>query len=383
MAFLIGQTAAYLAVCGLIAQHDTVSPRVIVLCVALAGAARLPLIWMPDLPARDAIRYVWDARVQRAGLDPYRTRPDDLAVDHLHTALTRRVDASWLPTIYPPVAQLYFRGVTAVSESLTAFRAAAILSDLVTSVALMALLQAVGRPAAWSLLYAWHPVILYESAAGGHLDAFGVAVLTLGLLAVRRGRPTLAALLIVSAILVKPLPIVLAPLLWQRLRMRDVLVALVWASIALVTITGGSLPLGSLGAFVDDFRFNGPAFRLLTAALPPRAVAGLAVVLGLSVACWLRFGRRAVEDWATPQAVALVLAPVIYPWYLAWVVPFAVLAGSVVPWAWSVGVVAIYPAWWLASRGAPFEVPPSLLVLQYGLAAVVTAAAARETIRHR
>src|SRR5919106_4996896 len=59
-------------------------------------------------------------RVVRAGLDPYQTRPDDPAVQNVHSDVTRDVDAAWLPTLYAPVTQVYFLGVTAVHESIAA-----------------------------------------------------------------------------------------------------------------------------------------------------------------------------------------------------------------------------------------------------------------------
>jgi len=374
MAILVGQLAAYLAACALILRQPHLPVGTIVLGAAIAVAAHVPLIAMPERPARDAVRYVWDARVQRAGLNPYDVRPDDLVVAHLHTDLTRQVDAAWLPTIYPPVAQMYFRLVAGVSESMAAFRMAATLADVVTMVAVMGILHTSGRPAGWVLLAAWHPVLIFESAAGAHLDSAGVALLTLGYLALQTSRPTLASLLVVSAALFKPLPVVLLPMLWGRLRPAHALVGAAWAIAATWIVTGGSLPLGSLGTFVDGFRFNAPLFQALALALPPRAVTAAAILVGLLAAAWQRRRRHGgVDDWASPQAAALLVAPVIYPWYLAWVAPFAVIAGAVTPWTWSLGLVAIYPTWWYATRGAPFDVPGHLLALQYAAPAVAAA----------
>ncbi|MGE0460780.1 MAG: hypothetical protein AB7Q16_05380 [Vicinamibacterales bacterium] len=375
MAILVGQLCAYLAACVLVIRRPHQSLGTIVLGGAIGVAAHAPLVAMPELPARDAIRYIWDARVQRSGLNPYEVRPDDLAVAHLHTDLTRRVDAAWLPTIYPPVAQLYFRLVTAASESIAAFRVAATVADAVTMLGVAAILRGARLPAGWSLLYAWHPVLVYESAAGAHLDSAGVALLTLGFLALQRARSAVATLLVVSAALFKPIPLVLLPLLWDRLRPAHALVGAAWAMGATWMVTGGAPPLGSTGTFVDGFRFNGPLFGWLTVALPPRAVAAGAIVIGLLAAGWVRRFRRRdhVDDWASPQAAALLFAPVIYPWYLAWVAPFAVIAGAITPWAWSLGLVAIYPTWWYATRGAPFEVPGPLMALEYAAPAVAVA----------
>lgn len=76
-----------------------VSRRTLRLALVAAIVWRVPLIFMPEVAARDAVRYVWDARVQRVGLSPYEARPDDPQLDALHSSLTRGVDASSLPTI--------------------------------------------------------------------------------------------------------------------------------------------------------------------------------------------------------------------------------------------------------------------------------------------
>ncbi|MPZ19061.1 MAG: hypothetical protein GEV06_14275 [Luteitalea sp.] len=57
------------------------------------------MLALPEGQGGDAIRYVWDARVQRAGLDPYRARPNDPALSGLHSDLVwylRSLDGSWI-----------------------------------------------------------------------------------------------------------------------------------------------------------------------------------------------------------------------------------------------------------------------------------------------
>ncbi|HUE87124.1 MAG TPA: hypothetical protein VMO26_13695, partial [Vicinamibacterales bacterium] len=199
-----------------------VSRRTLRLALVAAIVWRVPLIFMPEVAARDPVRYVWDARVQRAGLSPYVTRPDDAQLDGIHSPLTRGVDASNLPTIYPPVAQLYFRAVTAVHESVIAFRVAALVCDVGVMPLLVRILRASGRPAGWMLAWAWHPLVPIEAALGAHLEPAGVLALTMAYLSALRGRPWLTATAFTAAVLIKPLPVVLAPLIWPHVGARQV-----------------------------------------------------------------------------------------------------------------------------------------------------------------
>lgn len=347
---------------------DAVLPRrALLVFFALGLAWRVPMLALPEAPAHDAVRYLWDARVVAAGLSPYSARPDDAALASLHSDLTREVDAGWLPTIYPPVAQLYFLLVAAVHESIAAFRMAALFSDAAIMAALAWILRTTGRPAGWALLYAWHPLVPLEGASGAHLDFAGVVVLLLSWLALIRGRTRLAALAFAAAIMVKPLPLVLAPLYWRRIRIRDAVFAASLAAGVTAWIARGSLPLGSTGAFVDTFRFNGPLFTAMEGMTSPRFIAATAVMMGLAAAAWLRSTRdvTAPEAWAWPMSLALLASPVIYPWYLVWLIPFAAGRNAIPVWVWTVTMLAVYPTWHLRELGEPFAVPPVLLVIQF------------------
>jgi hypothetical protein len=376
--------ALYVTALCVLRRHPRLSIGLVTACVGLGAVARLPLVAQPEAAARDAIRYVWDARVQRAGLSPYEVRPEDPVVDALHTKLTRRVDAAWLPTIYPPVAQLYFRAVTALHESLTAFRIAAVVCDALVALVLMRILLATGTPAGWVIAYAWHPLLWLGSASGAHLDFVGTLALTLSYLALLTNRGSCAAVLYVSAILVKPVPLVLLPLFWRRLRPRDWIIAGVSAVAVFFFVTRGRLSFGSLGTFIDVFRFNGPMFSMLSAWAPPRIVALGAVGAGLTLSIVLRARARPTPaTWGWPMALALILAPVIYPWYLVWVMPFVISRVSAPIFAWTLSILAIYPVWHASTLGQPFEVPVRSLVFEFGVPLIVgLVMAARASWRH-
>ena len=380
---LIGlASAAYLAGVASLAR-TVVTRRTMTACVLLALAGRAALLTLPDLPRSDVVRYVWDARVQQAGQDPYRARPNDPALDTLHIPLTRGVDGPSYPTIYLPVAQLYFRLVAAVGESVLAFRAATVVCDLLIGAVLAFGLIAIGRSSAWSLVYLWHPLIAFESAVGGHVDFLGVLLLTASWLALVRRRPTLAALALAGSILVKPLAVVLVPIYWRRVGAWDVAAGVALALVTTVIVTGGALPFGSLGTFIDQFRFNGPVFAGLVAVAPPRVVAAGAVLAGLGVASYVRT-RMAPADpagWAWPLAAALVIAPVIYPWYLVWLVPFLTHVATLPLLVWTVSVTAVYGAWQLPTVGGLIPTSPWLLAIEF--APPVLVAIYLVTRRHR
>lgn len=376
MALVLAAISGYLIAISSLGAHSSLPTWAIVACLLAAVAWRAPLVTASDGYSTDTIRYIWDARVQRAGLSPYTTRPEDPAAAHVHSELTRHVDVAWLPTIYPPVAQWYFRAVTAPAESAAAFRIAALAADLLIAMTLWAILLAVGRPPGWVLAYAWHPLVPFEATLGGHLDIAGVLALALAWLGLIRKWPAVAAVAFTCAVLIKPLPIVLAPLFWRRIGVRHFLLAAAVASVATFALPGGEWPVGSMPDFIDEFRFNSPLFHALSPIVGPRAMAGVAVLAGLGTAAFLRARRTAAPDaWIWPLTAALLLAPVIYPWYLLWLLPFLVLGGrhSWPVGAWTLSIAAVYPTWHLAAGGARWAVPAPLVAVEYGLPLLVAA----------
>lgn len=345
MAILAAAIIGYVAAAVAITRGADMSPLVLCACIALAIAWRAPLLGLPVEPAHDAVRYLWDARVVEWGLSPYSARPDDPQLAALHTDVTRGVDAAWLPTIYPPVAQAYFWIVNRIDHSVAAFRAAAVASDAGIGLALASVLRVTGQPLGWALLYAWHPLLPLEGAGGAHVDLFGALLLVVSWLALLRARSGVAALAFAGAVMVKPLPLVLAPLFWRRIGARDALVAVVATGLLTLWIGRGELPFGSIGAFLEDFRFNGPVFAAGHAVLPAAVLAAVAASAGLAIAVWMRSSREvsAPEAWVWPMAATLILSPVIYPWYLVWLVPFALSRGAAPVWLWTVSILMVEP----------------------------------------
>src|SRR4051794_6044394 len=115
--------------------------RVVVFGIALAGLCHLLFLWLPAGSDDDIRRYVWDGRVQRLGYNPYVIVADDPAVQLLHIAETRGMNHPNLPTPYPPAAELFFRAVTAMHESVFALKVAFVICDFAIAFLLLDILH--------------------------------------------------------------------------------------------------------------------------------------------------------------------------------------------------------------------------------------------------
>ena len=134
--------------------------------------------------------------------------------------------------------------------------------------------------------------------------------------------------------------------------------------------------MGSLGTYVQTFRFNGPLFAALAHVAPPQLLAGLAVLVGLATAMWL---RSAEPEWtpdafAWPMAMSLLWAPAVFPWYLLWLLPFLMSVSTLLVIIWTVSIIPTYVQWHLRTIGRPWGALPGwVMLVEYGCVALAAA----------
>jgi alpha-1,6-mannosyltransferase len=165
------------------------------------------------------------------------------------------------------------------------------------------------------------------------------------------------------------------PLYWKRVRIRDAaLAAAVVTLLYLPFLNHGRIPIGSLGTYVQNFRFNGPVFAALDRVAPPQLLAGLAVLVGLGTATWLRIRSAAPEFspdvFAWLMAASLLCAPVVFPWYLLWLLPFLTSASTLLIVIWTVSIFPTYVMWHWRALGRPWgPLPGWIMLVEYGCVA--------------
>lgn len=302
-------------------------------------AARLVLLATPPIMSTDLYRYVWDGRVQAAGINPYRYLPSDPALAALRDDRTgpeaifiniNRPETA--KTIYPPAAQALFAAIGVTASSMWTIKAAMLAFDLLAGWAAWQLLKAAGKPAEWLLVWAWNPLAINEFSGAGHIDAMAMAASALALLFAARRRPLAAGAALGIAVLGKLLPAAIGPAIWRPRTWRAPVAALavILAGYALYASAGSSV-LGYLPGYAEEEGLeHGGAFlwlRLIGLATPLPSWAGLAYIaaglVGLdALAAWVAW-RRGPPDAGTLARHALLLSLALlltltphYPWYL-------------------------------------------------------------------
>jgi alpha-1,6-mannosyltransferase len=195
------------------------------------------------------------------------------------------------------------------------------------------------------------------------------------------------------------------PLYWKRVRIRDAALGIAVVALLYVPfldrsfLNHGRIPFGSLSTYVQGFRFNGPVFAILRYVAPPQLLAALAVLVGLVTATFLRRGslKRAAPDaapnalasdqfpwnqFAWPMAASLLFAPVVFPWYLLWLLQFLTSASTLLIIVWTISIIPTYIMWHLSRRtGSWGALPVWVMVLEYGCLAIVGTILALHRVR--
>ena len=353
------------------------SPHVVVIGLVLAAIWHIAFLRVPPGIDDDIHRYVWDGRLQRLGYNPYLVVPSDPAVEGLHTSETRSLNNPDLPSPYPAGAQLFFRSVTAVHESEFALKIVFVICDLAIVLVLLDVLHRGQLGTHLILAYAWNPLLAIEVAGSGHIDIVCALLLAASAAALGRRWRMAAALGLGLAIAVKFLPVVLLPLYWKRIRIRDAaLAATVVGLLYLPFLNHGRISIGSLGTYVRTFRFNGPVFAIFDHLAPPQVLAGMAVLVGLAVATWLRIASQELSPdvFAWPMAASLLCAPAVFPWYLLSLLPFLTSVSNLLIVVWTASIISTYVEWHLRTLGHPWGALPGwVMPLEYGCVVIAAA----------
>lgn len=359
---LVGVQIIIYVVATLISLRTRDSRALLTLALIFAALFRLSIIFFPPYLSDDIYRYVWDGRVQAAGINPYRYVPADeslaaLRDDKIYPYINRRDSAQ---TIYPPVAEGAFLLITRFSESVTWMKAAMVGFEAVAVWAIVQLLASFGFARQRVLIYAWHPLAIWEFAGSGHVDALAIAFIALVLLARRKHRESLTGIFLACATGAKLFPAALFPAVYKRWGWK---MPLAFAATILITYlpylsVGPVGVLGSLPVYASERGLlSGEQYYLLTVArrllgpqVPASAYLIFAIVVLAALSLWML--RDEHRDEMSYLRNGLIIASVLillfaphFPWYFSWLIVFLCFVPSLAVFYLTCASFLLYVTW--------------------------------------
>lgn len=300
------------------------------LIVFWSATIALRLLALPLVPGNEVWRYQADGAIQRIGFDPYQLAPDHphLAGAVVEPSRVPRIDE---PTAFAPGAELLFRLIPARDSALI-FKIVFALADL-AAVAL--LLRCVDlRTAAW---YAWNPLIAYSFAGAAHFDSFVLLALVALIFCLMRFETSRqgqwsyalgAALSLGIAMAIRPVAVVaLLPCAFALRRYFAVLALALLIPLGLSSVYHSSLLANLFGDFNHVSRLNDLFWWLIEETILPnwhqRYFRYDVVILVVAASVAIVFFRNWRRGLLWSMAVTIILAPVLHPWYVTWILPVA------------------------------------------------------------
>jgi len=336
--------------------------------LVFAVAARLAIVGIEPLLSTDLYRYIWDGRVQAAGINPYLYVPADHALSTLRDAVIyphiNRAD--YAVTAYPPIAEMFFLAVGRIAETTTTMRLAMTACEIAIVAVVIDLLRRLTLPATAVVAYAWHPLAIWEIANNGHVEALMVALLMFGVWLLVRTRRVAGAIVVALAALAKPYAVLALPAFWRPWDWR---VPLAIAAIALVCylpyLGAGRGVFGFLGqGYLQEEGFVSGSGIWLVGIL--QAVFGsaswlvpiyAAVAAAIMTALGLRYRfdpergpRETISAVIVLLTAGLVLMSPNYAWYFLVLVPFIPLGAGTPAWALTLGAFLLYRPLFISSH---------------------------------
>ena len=380
---LIGAWIAFIAAAWLLRK---VPRRAAVALILLGGIAiQAVAVSAPPKNSSDLYRYIWDGRVQAAGIDPYQYVPAATQLTGLRneflfypkgqycvrpsyvsshpaaelTAGCTMINRPTVPTIYPPVAEAYFLGVYYLhpaDDSSTPIQAAGALAAVLTTVLLLFGLSRLGRDVRMAALWSWCPTVALEAGNSAHVDVVAVGITAAAVLVLATAKTTrrtiLGGVLLGLAIATKLTPALTVPALLRR-RWATVAVS-AGSAFALVylphVLAVGGKVIGFLPGYLQQEQYSsGTRYGIIGLFVTGPLASAVALLILAAVAfAVLQFSPpdRPWQGALMMTAAALAVATPHYQWYSLLLVMLVALDGR--------------PEWLAFAAGGYYAAEPSL-----------------------
>lgn len=312
LALALVETAGLAAILAVVAHHPSNRAARLVPAIATAAMAVLALI-SPVVTSGDVFGYVgigmmkWQAYLRPAGFfwgeyarvfDRYPIRP----------------------VVYGPVWVGLNAALVALGTSFAGKVLALRIFGAVLIFALVAVLRAlrVGTPVLWAV--ALNPMLWFQFVVNTHNDLLPIVLVVAALPAIERRLPWVAVLLVALAGAVKLPFLLLGAVVFARVPKFPVRLAYAAGAVALalgISYVFGGTP------YLDALTSTGRARAIWSLDISILRTAFVLLAVAATAAAVLARRFFAFAGWLCPG-----LAPLLFPWYLAWTIPYVCAAGA-------------------------------------------------------
>lgn len=311
----------------------------------LFSAILFRLIFIVAVPSLsdDYFRFIWDGHLLNEGLSPYSFLPSQLNRDtQLEQLIYDGLNSPNYYSVYPPVMQLIFWLSTYITPNniigpIVIMRTVLILADIGSIFIILQLLKKWNIPKQRIFLYALNPLIIIELVGNLHFEGVMIFFLLASIYLLLYKRVILGGILYAIAICTKLIPLLLVPLLFRRLNIKELIVFGISGIATTILLFYPFLSLSelenifqSISLYFQRFEFNASIFYVIRAigyyvkGYDIIAVAGrvLPIIFGAYILVELIRSKKTslITFWERSLWILFIyylLALIVHPWYIS------------------------------------------------------------------
>lgn len=282
----------------------------------------------------DIYRYMWDGKIQSAGINPYQYKPSDEKLSFLHSnILPERMNYKEMKTIYFPLSQwIFYFGYNLSKENYWGYKVFILISILISFLLIKKILEMCALGEKNLLIFVLSPLIYFQFSIDGHLDAFGLPILLASFYFYFKNHNMLSAIFLGLSFSIKPIGIVLLPIFFIHQNLfKDKLLFVILPFVAFgfqfIPYLTSSNPFEAFIIYTKNWLYNGFVFTLINSVIHNNQIArsitsGLLVVSLLPI-YFSKFSLLSKSYYAF--LFMILFSPVVHAWYLSWLlvlIPF-------------------------------------------------------------
>lgn len=331
------------------------------LFIIFVSAIMLRIVLVPSIPIHenDIYRYLWDGKVALEGINPFKYAPERamIAPDNLSDEKDladfetlkklriedreayKRIGYKDVPTIYPPLTQVFFIISNMISRgSISFMKFLIVLFDIWAIFLIYKILQTLKINPLYCIVYAWCPLVLKEYANSGHYDTLCISLVLLAIYSLLKKKSKTSGAIMGLAVLAKFYPLIFIPFYLRRKNIKAFLIAIlviltgylpffIWGKVNLLQVFAG------LGAYTKSWAINGAVFEFVYALLamfrddPYYLSKYLCAIAFVLFWLFIFIKKKAsnvdfIKHCFFVLLALFLLSPVGDPWYFCWIIPF-------------------------------------------------------------
>ena len=287
----------------------------------------------------DIYRYLWDGHVQLSGINPYIFPPNSNELLEIRNDIFPLVNHRDIPTIYPPLAQLFFALCALAGKSVGIFKAFLLFVEGLLCLLLVRLLIDRKMDPRRIILYAWHPLTIIEIAGNGHIDVLGIFLMMAFLFSLGKNQFLFSSLSLAFGFLSKIVPILLLPLAVVQIIRKTgnnykvaSFLTIFFLAVTIISapyINAGFKMFSGLFIYAKIWHFNDLFHGILSTTLESLQIHNGKHARSVCILFLLTTLLYSIYKQSDPLRIAfsticafIVFSPTLHPWYLLWITPF-------------------------------------------------------------